>query len=106
MSKAHKVPKKKFPKGIDETFVLEIETLSADELKSRLVHYQSELEITVAFLKCDEEVLPEEQLAGAYKVQDLKAAYDEVAGPVRDTKAALNNKTKLILKALREKGAL
>jgi len=85
--------KKKHPAGVDETFVEEIARLDVDSLKGRIVQLQNAKEQNEEFKK-------------SQGYMDAKAQYDEVAGPVRDTNTAIKNKTKLIIEALREKGAL
>lgn len=93
MSKNPKAQKKKYPAGIDETFVEEVEALSTDNLKSRLVGLNDGIDQAQDFLKKQE-------------VLDLKAAYDEVAGPSRDAVRHGRAKIKFLLNLLREKGGL
>lgn len=83
----------KLPAGIDETFVSEIESLSSEDLKGRIVQLQAAKEDNDAF-----------KLTEGY-VQ-AKDDWEMVSGPVRDTNRAIKNKTKMIIELLKQKGAL
>ena len=81
----------KLPKGVDETFVQNLQSMSTDELKATVVRLQMQREEVQQVKESD-----------AYKA--AKDAFDLVAGPVRDTNTALKNKTKLVVDRLKEKG--
>jgi len=84
---------KKLPFGVTEEFVSEVDSASPEDLKSRLVQIQSQIDDSQVFLKTDERVL------------DLKQEYDMVAGPVRDAIKSLRNRNKLVLEALKKSGS-
>lgn len=72
-------------------FVNEVETLTVDQLKARIVSYQQQLEESEAHKRENE---------------DLNAAREEVkllSGPYRDVKQAVNLKTRYIIELLKEK---
>lgn len=93
-SKSKKDKKPKLPFGIDESFVAELEAASVEDMKARIVTIQGGMDEAQDFLKNNQDVL------------DLKASYDEAAGPTRDAIKALRNKTKMIVDALKKQGAL
>jgi hypothetical protein len=93
-SKNRKEKKAKLPFGISDEFVAELEAASVDDMKARIVTMQGGIDEAQGFLKDNQDVL------------DLKAAYDEAAGPTRDAIKALRNKTKMIVDALKKQGAL
>jgi len=96
----------KLPAGITQEFVEEIDSLGPDNLKTRIVQMQGQIEETRAFLNCDEERLPEEQLKGAIELKEMKASYNEAAAPARETVRTLRARTKWIVEALKKNGAL
>lgn len=89
-----KQQKRKLPAGVDETFVEEIQRLSVEQLKERIVQLQAAKEQDVDGFKKSQGYL------------DAKASWDAVNGPVRDTATAIKNKTKMILEKLKEQGAI
>jgi hypothetical protein len=101
-----KVVKKKYPFGVDEEFLQELEASSTELLKDKLAKQQSYIEEVTAFLKCDYASLDTAQHAGAQKLKELKEAYEEAAGPSRDAKRASKNRIKHIMEHLRKNGAV
>lgn len=101
-----KVVKKKYPYGVDEEFLRDLEAASTDILKDKLAKQQSYIEEVTAFLKCDYANLDAAQHAGAQKLKELKEAYEEAAGPSRDAKRASKNRIKYIMEQLRKNGAV
>lgn len=89
-----KEKKKKMPLGITEEFVSECDSASSDNLKAMVVQIQGQADEARTFLKEDE------------RLQELKAAYDEAAAPTRETLKVLKNRTKFIVDALKQQGAL
>lgn len=95
MNKNSKSPKKpKLPPGLTEEFVQEVETESHEQLKTRIVTMQGQLDEVQSFLKENEDVL------------ELKASYDEAAAPSRETIKALRARTKFIVESLKKSGGL
>ena len=84
----------KLPFGVSSEFVEEIAAASTEVLKAKIVTMQKDLDEVITFLKTDT------------KLEELKNAVKEVEGPSRDTKKSLNNRTKLVINGLRERGAL
>ena len=101
-----KVKKAKYPFGVDEEFVKELEAANTAELKDRLAKQQAYMDETQAFLKCDYLVLDPAQHEGARKLKELKEAYEEAAGPSRDTVKASKNRIKFIMDQLRKNSAV
>lgn len=101
-----KVVKKKYPYGVDEEFLRELESASTDELKDKLAKQQGYIEEVTAFLKCDYANLDPAQHAGAQKLKELKETYEEAAGPSRDAKRASKNRIKYVMEQLRRNGAV
>lgn len=101
-----KVVKKKYPFGVDEEFLSEIDSSSVDELKDKLAKQQAYIEEINAFLKADFENLAPSQHSGAQKLKDLKESYEDVAGPSKDAKKASKNRIKYIVEHLRKHGAV
>lgn len=91
MAKQKKV---RLPKGVDETFVEEIQRLDVAALKERVVQLQAAKETEVEDFKKSTGYL------------EAKSAWEMVNGPVKDTATAIKNKTKMILDALKEKGGI
>lgn len=84
----------KLPFGITPEFKSEVEVASTEDLKAKIVAMQKDIEDVTTFLKTDE------------KLEELRTMLKEAEGPSRDTKKSLNNRTKLVLKILTERGAL
>ena len=84
----------KLPKGITEEFVAEVETMSADALKGRIVSMQKDLQDCQVFLDTKKEIV------------DMKAELKLLTGPTQETMTFLKNRTKHVLKLLGDKGAL
>lgn len=74
-------------------FVQEVDTLTIDQLKARIVQLQQALEESEAHKEANE------ALASA------KAELSELSGPYRDVKKAVGLKTKYIIELLKEKGS-
>lgn len=81
----------KLLKGVDQTFVDNIESMSTDELKATVVRLQAAYQTNQEFKDGDD-------------YQQAKAEWDLIAGPVRDVSVAIKNKTKLVMKLLKDKG--
>ncbi len=95
-----KAETKKLPKQVSQEFVDQIQSLTIDELKARIVELQIQNGENEAF---------KESLAYVQAKSEFdyaKETFDMVAGPVRDTTTAIKNKTKLLLERLRDKGAI
>jgi hypothetical protein len=101
-----KVVKKKYPYGVDEEFLQEVESSTTEVLKDKLAKQQAYIEEVQAFLKCDYGNLDPAQHAGAQKLKEMKEAYEEAAGPSRDAKKASKNRIKYIMEQLRKNGAV
>jgi cob(I)alamin adenosyltransferase len=86
--------KEKLPFGITPEFKSEVESGSTEDLKARIVSMQKDLDDVNTFLKTNE------------KLEQLRSELKELEGPSRETKKSLNNRTKMILKILTERGAL
>ena len=99
-----KAKEKKYPVGINEDFVKEVESADTETLKNDIFKYQKGIGEAQAFLKCDEKQLSDDEYAGARKLQELKAAYDEAAFSTREAIRALKNKTKYVLDELKKDG--
>lgn len=93
MSKQKKSKKAKLPAGIDETFLDEVARMTQDEMKEKICLVTNGIDEAKAFLKTQ-------------AVLDLKAAYDEAAGPSRDTVKHGQNKIKYLIDELRKNGGL
>lgn len=90
----------KQPVGIDNEFLAEIESMSTDALKARVVTLQVQAEENEAFKET-----PEFEAAQA-AYDDAKETYQYVAGPIKETAASLKNRTKAVIKRLQERGAV
>lgn len=86
--------KEKLPLGITPEFKSEVESASTDALKARIVTMQKDLEDVNTFLKTNE------------KLEQLREQLKEAEGPSKETKKSLNNRTKMVLQILTERGAL
>jgi hypothetical protein len=86
--------KEKLPFGITPEFQSEVSSASTDDLKARIVTMQKDLEDVNTFLKTNP------------KLEQLREQLKEAEGPSKDTKKSLNNRTKMVLKILMERGAL
>ena len=93
-----KEPKVKLPKGVDQLFIDEIASMSAEELKARIVTLQVQNQENESFKETPEFIGAQEEFDYA------KERYDLVAGPVKETTVAIRNKTKLVVERLKEKG--
>ena len=89
-----KSKEKKQPLGITEEFIAEVRAASRDDLKSNIVLMQKQKRESEVFLK--------EEPAIIDKKDELKT----MQAPAKETIKVLNNRTKHILDALREMGAL
>lgn len=94
MAKQKRAPKPKLPFGITEEFVDQIDTSTTEQLKGIIVQIQGDLDEASNFLKTNEEIIR------------LKGELDMIKGPTNETKRSLTNRTKFIVDALKEKGAL
>jgi len=93
-----KVEKLKLPKGVDQTFVDEINGLDIDQLKARIVSLQMQNQENEEFKASMSYIAAEEEF------QHAKDRFDLVAGPVKDVTTAVKNKTKMVVERLKEKG--
>jgi hypothetical protein len=91
MAKARKEAKRKLPKGVDEDMAQDIERLSTDELKAKIVELAKGLDEVEEFKK-------------SQPYLDAKSDFDMVAGPARDSAAAIRGKTKFVVETLKAKG--
>lgn len=88
-----KAPKKaKLPKGVDETFVQNIQGMTSDQLKAEVVRLQMYAEEVNKFKETPAYI-------------EAKGKLDELKAPVTDTLTAIRNKTKLLVERLNEKGS-
>jgi hypothetical protein len=92
--------KTKLPFGIDQADLDEINSLSVEELESRVLSIQFSLKEAEDFKESPEFIAAQEEFDYA------KERYNLVAGPVKDTIKACRNKTKAVLARLEEKGKL
>jgi hypothetical protein len=76
-----------------EGFAAEVETLTAEELKARIVRMQETLGESEAHKEAND------------SLKEARQAVSELAGPYNDVKKAVKLKTKYILELLKEKGA-
>lgn len=81
----------KLPKGVDQSFVDIVQSMSTDELKSQIVTLQLHFRENEEFKKSEGYV-------------EAKDRYQEVVGPIKETSISLRNKTKLVVERLKEKG--
>jgi len=88
----------KQPIGIDNEFLAEIASMTTDELKARVVTLQVQFQENEAFKESPDFVAAQEEFDVA------KEKYNLVAGPVKETAAALKNRTKAVIEVLKEKG--
>lgn len=72
-------------------FVNEVDTLTSDQLKARIVAYQQQLEESETHKEANESLL------------DARNEVNMLAGPYRDVKKAIGLKTKYIIELLKEK---
>lgn len=86
--------KEKLPFGITPEFKSEVDSASTEDLKQRIVSMQKDLEDVNTFLKTNE------------KLEQLREQLKEAEGPSKETKKSLNNRTKMVLKILTDRGAL
>jgi hypothetical protein len=91
MAGKKKTQKRKLPKGVDEEMAQGYEAMSVDELKAKIVELAAGLDEVEEWKK-----------GQAYL--DAKAEFDQVAGPVRDSAAAIKGKTKFVVEVLKAKG--
>lgn len=88
----------KLPKGVDQTFVDEIQSQTIDQLKATIVRLQLQNEENEAFKES------EEYLAAKATFDYARDSWGEVNGPVKDTTVSIKGKTKLVIERLKEKG--
>lgn len=81
----------KLPAGVTPEFYDSIQAKTTDELKSLIVQLQVQGQETDA-------------LKSSEAFQEAKAQLDLIAGPIRETKTSLKNRTQLVLERLKEKG--
>lgn len=101
-----KSAKPKLPAGITEEFVENVDRSSPDQLKAMVVTMQGQIGEVQAFLTNDEPNLPQEQLLGAQRLAEMKAAFDEAVAPSKETMRNLRARTKWVVEALKKAGAL
>lgn len=92
--KGRKQKEPKLPFGVTPEFVDELASATTEDLKAKIVTIQKDLAEVVNFLKTNE------------NLEDLRNRLKEAEGPSKDTKKSLNNRTKLVLDTLKERGAL
>jgi len=90
----------KLPKGVDQTFVDDIQGLSIEALQERVYQLQVSNAENEAFKES------REFEAAQAEYDYAKERYNLVAGPVRDVTVAIKNKTKLLIERLKERGAV
>ena len=93
-----KEKQKKLAKGIDETFVDSIASITIDELKARIVQLQIQNDENESFKES------ESYLAAQAEYDYAKEQYQLTVGPVKETTTIIKNKTKMIIERLKEKG--
>ena len=91
---------KKSELGLTPEFTSEIQSLTVDQLKARVVALQVQFQENEAFKETPEFQAAQEEFDYA------KERYNQVAGPVKETAAVLKNRTKAVITALREKGGI
>lgn len=88
----------KLPKGVDQTFIDGIQSMTTDSLKALIVILQVQNQDNEDFKASDAYI-------NAQVVFDqAKCQFDLIAGPVKETTVSIKNKTKLIVERLKEKG--
>ena len=86
------------PKGVSQEFLDNINTMSTDQLKAEIVTLQlqndenEEFKSTEGYLEAEEEF------------QTAKDRYGLVVGPVKELTIGIKNRTKEVIKRLKEKG--
>ena len=93
-----KTQTKKLPKFVTQEFVDSIQSLSAEELKARIVELQVQNEINEQFKESKQYIQAKSEFDYA------KETFDMVAGPVKDTTVSIKNRTKLLVERLQELG--
>ena len=93
-----KQPKPKLPAGVTQEFIDGIQGMSTDELKATVVTLQIQNQENEEFKLSTEYLENEEEFDCA------KAHHDYIAGPVKEVTVSIRNRTKLVIKRLKEKG--
>jgi HPt (histidine-containing phosphotransfer) domain-containing protein len=96
--RAKKEPKK--PVGITPEFEAMLNSAATEELKGNVVTIQKQLEEVNKILK------GEDESPAAREISRLKRELSTVTGPALETKKALNNRTKYLLKTLGDRGQI
>lgn len=89
-----KEKKPKLPKGVTEEFVSSVDSSSTEDLQSMIVRMQKDLDDVSIFLKTNVEIAR------------LKEELTEIESPAKETRTVLNNRTKMVIEALKSRGAL
>lgn len=84
----------KLPAGITQEFIDTVDAASSDDKKAMIVRMQKDLDEAQTFLKSKEEIV------------DLREQLKLLEGPSRDTIKAIKNKTKHVIDALNQQGAI
>lgn len=82
------------PKGLEKEWKSEVDADTTDRLKARIVEIE----------KQKSEV--EEYVAVTPAIIDAKAELETLMGPVKENRTILKNRTKYIIKMLKDRGAL
>lgn len=90
--------KLKLPAGVTQEFVDSIQNMKTDELKSLIVQLQVQNQENEEFTQTDEYQASEETFKQA------KDEHDLIAGPVRETRISLKNRTRAVVERLKDKG--
>lgn len=91
-----KVPK--LPKGVNQEFLDNIQSMNTDQLKAVVVELQVGNQENEAFKESEPYVKAQDEFSVA------KAKFDLVAGPVKETTTLVKNRTKVVVERLKEKG--
>jgi hypothetical protein len=100
MSRQPKAAKIKLPKGVTQEFVDSIQSMTSDQLKAAIVQLQVQTQENEAF-KDDPKFVAEKDL-----LDQAKARFELIAGPVKETAISLRNRTQMIVQRLQEKGSV
>lgn len=88
----------KLPKGVSQEFYDSIQAMPTDELKSTIVKLQVNNQENEEF-KLSPQFISELEL-----IEEARARFNLIAGPVKDASIAIKNMTKLVVERLKEKG--
>lgn len=88
----------KLPTGVSQQFVDNLQGMQTDELKALIVTLQVQNAENEAFKES------EQFQAAQERYDEAKAAYQLVAGPIKETTASIKNRTKLVIERLKERG--